>query len=106
MNPDDNYKVFDFSRGGLYRGFGPMKISAEIGSPNRPLDELFRFHFYQAILKNIKGAADVDEDYDNPEDDWTDPDTLRMDNERLASTPRGKLRLETELATRLGHLVV
>lgn len=59
VNPDENYTIIDFTKGGCYRKCLNMKINGEVGE--RPLDQLLRFHFFQAILTNIKGAADKEE---------------------------------------------
>ncbi|KAG6878772.1 hypothetical protein C0993_008071 [Termitomyces sp. T159_Od127] len=68
----------------------------------RPLDELFRDHFLQAVLKNMKGAGEPSWDYE---------DALgggRMDLSRMDiwGSEDGREHLEFELAHRFHGLVV
>ena len=66
----------------------------------RPLDELFRDHFLQGILKHMKGAT---RDYENIANDGA----FDLSRNEIWSNIEGKERLELELADRLfDHRVV
>ncbi|PWN91103.1 hypothetical protein FA10DRAFT_264988 [Acaromyces ingoldii] len=104
IDVDGGYTIYDFSPAGRMHG-APLDLDhVEPGSSERPLDALFHDHFWQAVLANVRGASEVDPD-DKPEDDWTNPDMLRLDNDALHKTDKGRLRLELELGSRLNHLV-
>ncbi|PWN88803.1 hypothetical protein FA10DRAFT_268942 [Acaromyces ingoldii] len=103
VDVDNDYAIFDFTAAGGEHG-GRLDLDhLEPGSSERPLDALLRDHFWQAVLANVRGAPEVHDE--EPDDDWTNPDTLRMDNDALHRTETGRLRLELELGSRLNHLV-
>lgn len=102
VDVDNDYAIFDFTAAGGEHGRRLDLDHLERGSSERPLDALLREHFWQAVLANVRGASKF---YDGePDDDWTNPDTLRMDNDALHKTETGRLRLELELGGRLNHL--
>ncbi|PWN90779.1 hypothetical protein FA10DRAFT_267217 [Acaromyces ingoldii] len=107
INPDNGYMVTDFTKPGEFHG-GRMYHAREDGDSERPLDELFRFHFLQAVLRNVRSIADDElegPDSDSGEEvDWHDVHSVRLDNPKLHKTANGKARLETELASKLNLL--
>ncbi|PWN91102.1 hypothetical protein FA10DRAFT_299744 [Acaromyces ingoldii] len=103
VDVDNGYAIYDFSRAGWQHGERLGLDHLEPGSSERPLDALFRDHFWQAVLANVRGAAKVYDD--EPQDDWANPDTLCLDNDALHKTDKGRLRLELELGSRLNHLI-
>lgn len=106
VNVDNGYEIFDFALRGRYHGRRLLldHLDGESKASLRPLDELFREHLLQAVLMNVRGASETY--YEDPDDDWTNPDTLRMDNKALYMTQAGRLRIETELGSRLNHLAI
>ena len=110
INPDNDYMVTDFTKAGHFNG-RHMYHAREVGHSERPLDELFRYHFYQAVLRNVRGGTDADEldspDSDSGEEvDWHDVHSVRLDNPKYHKTANGKSRLETELASKLNLLAL
>lgn len=104
VDVDRGYEIFDFTRDG--ERHGRRLLLDHLGGDDasvRPLDALLREHFWQAVLANVRGASEIYED--EGDDDWTNPDGLRMDNAALHSTDSGRQRLELELGNRLNHLV-
>lgn len=73
-----------------------------IQNPNhRPLDELFRDHFLQCVLKNMKGAAEPDWDHEEAFGDGS----VDLSQEIWASA-EGRDHLEFELRQRMHDLEV
>ncbi|PWN91075.1 hypothetical protein FA10DRAFT_264973 [Acaromyces ingoldii] len=104
VDVDRGYEIFDFTRDG--ERHGRRLLLDHLGGDDasvRPLDALLREHFWQAVLANVRDASEIYED--DGDDDWTNPDGLRMDNAALHSTDSGRQRLELELGNRLNHLV-
>ena len=64
---------------------------------SRPLDDLFRDHFLQAVLKNMKGVGEPNWDYEDALGGGS-VDLSRMD---LWGGKLGKAHLEFEMAHRL-----
>lgn len=65
-------------------------------NPNDPLrvcDDLLRWHYHNAILAHMRGAAEASWEYDLPDGD--------MMGEIMAGSDAGE-RMEAELFTRLG----
>ncbi|KAG0123251.1 hypothetical protein HOY82DRAFT_575160 [Tuber indicum] len=59
INPDDNYKIVSFTPELSDYGVAGHHLSQTfIDNPLRPLDELLRWHFQQAVLVNMKGAGE------------------------------------------------
>jgi hypothetical protein len=63
----------------------------------RPLDELFRDHFLQGVLKHIKGAGEPTWDYEN----HLGGGSVDLTNDKVWGNEEGKERLELEFADRL-----
>ncbi len=65
INPDDNYKVVYFSRDG--DGVAGRHLDQEfVNNPQRPVDQLLRWHFRQAVLANMRGAGEPRFEHDFP----------------------------------------
>jgi len=97
VNPEDNYRITAFINGlddvhGL-----TLRLDHIADRRLRPLDELFRDHFLQCVLKHMKGVGELTWDYeDNLSDGGFD-----LSRENIWSNAEGKERLELELADRL-----
>ena len=65
--------------------------------PRRVSDECPRWHFRQAVLANVRGAGELGWDYDFPPGSDMVGEILRG--------PDAQLRMEVELAGRLGPVV-
>jgi len=63
----------------------------------RPLDDLFRDHFLQCVLKNMKGAAEPTWDYE----DALGGGSVDLSNMNIWGGESGKAHLEFEMAHRL-----
>jgi hypothetical protein len=63
--PQRGYVIIPFIGG--YQGISGKALKLDhIENPNhRPLDELFRDHFLQCVLKNMKGAASLTWDHED-----------------------------------------
>ena len=68
----------------------------------RPLDELPRDHFFQAVMKNMKGGGEPNWDYEEALDDGV-MDLSRTD---IWGDNLGREHLEFELAHRLHDIIV
>jgi hypothetical protein len=66
-----------------------------LDDPRRPVDQLFRWHFRQAVLINMKGAGEPHFEHDFPPGSDVVGDILRG--------PKGPERMEFELFTRLAN---
>ncbi|KAH9998123.1 hypothetical protein BJV74DRAFT_825456 [Russula compacta] len=101
VNPDRGHVVIPFTGG--YKDIAGKVLNLDhIDDPNhRPLDELFRDHFLQCVLKNMKGAAEATWDYEDTFGDGS------MDlSKEIWSSISGKQHLEFEMANRLQGLKV
>ncbi|KAG0634204.1 hypothetical protein HOY80DRAFT_1012578 [Tuber brumale] len=59
INPDDNYKIVCFTPDSLdYHIAGRHLDQSFLDNPLRPVDQLLRWHFRQAVLVNMKGAGE------------------------------------------------
>ena len=68
-----------------------------LDNPQRPIDELLRWHFRQAVLMNMKGAGEPVFEHDFPPGSDIVGDILRG--------PRSTERMEAELFGRLAAQV-
>ncbi|PUU82974.1 hypothetical protein B9Z19DRAFT_965889 [Tuber borchii] len=65
INPDDGYKVVSFMRDA--KGVAGTHLDkAFLEDPERPTDELLRWHFRQAVLANMRGQGELDFDSRSP----------------------------------------
>ncbi|PUU75492.1 hypothetical protein B9Z19DRAFT_1102938 [Tuber borchii] len=97
INPDDGYKIVCFSPLASHYGIAGRQLDQRLlDDPLRPVDQLFRWHFRQAVLTNMKGAGEVFFEMDFP------PDSDMMG--QIMSGPRAAERLEFELFTRLNRV--
>ncbi|KAH8674455.1 HNH endonuclease-domain-containing protein [Tricladium varicosporioides] len=92
INPDDNYKIVHF-------GFDSENIAGRhldrrlLDDPQRPPDELFRWHFRQAVLINMRGAGEPIFEHDFP------PGSDIVGS--ILEAPHAAKRMEFELFSRL-----
>jgi hypothetical protein len=106
-NPDNGFPqrghvVIPFV-GGYKDIAGKVLKLAHIGNPNhRPLDELFRDHFLQCVLKNMKGAAEPTWDYE----DTLGGGSMDLSKGEVWGSESGKEHFEFEMAHRLQSLKV
>ncbi|KAN0077839.1 hypothetical protein V8E54_006143 [Elaphomyces granulatus] len=95
VNPDDGHKVVFFTndsskdRSGKY-----IERSLLDGHPDRPPDQLLRWHFRQAVLTHMRGAGELVMEFDFP------PGTDVV--ETILNGPNASERMEFELYGRLG----
>ncbi|PUU73751.1 hypothetical protein B9Z19DRAFT_1134522 [Tuber borchii] len=62
INPDDNYKVVCFAPDALnlyYNIAGRHLDQTFLDKGNRPVDEVLRWHYRQAVLVNIRGPGSL-----------------------------------------------
>ena len=92
INPDDNYKVVCFDEDG--DGIAGKHLDQEfLDNPQRPVDQLLRWHFRQAVFANMKDVGEpVFEDF---------PPGSDMMGQILRG-PKAAERMEFELFNRLG----
>lgn len=96
VDSDDNYNITAFING--LRDVHSLTIQLDhiIDKRLRPLDELFRDHFLQGVLKHVKGVGEPTWDY---EDNLGD--TFDLSRSEIWGNAEGKERLELELTDRL-----
>jgi len=101
VNPDRGHVVIPFT-GGYSDIAGKVLKLDHINNPNhRPLDTLFRDHFLQCVLKNMKGEAEPTWDYEDTFGDGS------MDlSQEVWASDSGQAHLELEIADRLYDLRV
>jgi len=97
VNPDDNYRITAFISGledldGLH-----LQMDHILDPTLRPVDDFFQDHFLQALLRHVKGGADVLPDY---YDDLAQGDNCLSDSEKWGQGI-GKAQLELLLQDRL-----
>ncbi|KAH8650824.1 HNH endonuclease-domain-containing protein [Tricladium varicosporioides] len=92
INPDDNYKIVCFDRDG-HGIAGNFFDQRPLDDPQRPADQLLRWHFRQAVLVNIKGAGEPIFEHDFP------PGSDIMGS--ILQGPKAARRMEFELFSRL-----
>ncbi|KAG9234972.1 HNH endonuclease-domain-containing protein [Amylocarpus encephaloides] len=92
INPDDNYKIVCFSRD--RKGIAGKYLDRRLlDDPQRPAEQLLRWHFRQAVLANMKGAGEPQFEHDFP-----------PDSDMIGSIPQGPKaaeRMEFELFNHL-----
>ncbi|MCJ1256007.1 hypothetical protein MMC24_003826 [Lignoscripta atroalba] len=93
INPDDDYKIVCFLRDASNIA-GKHLDRHFLDKPDRPVDQLLRWHFRQAVLTNMKGTGEPIFEHDFP------PGS-DMAGE-IRSGPKAAERMEFELFTRLG----
>ncbi|KAF4627753.1 hypothetical protein G7Y89_g10400 [Cudoniella acicularis] len=92
INPDDNYKIVCFSRD--RKGIAGKYLDQRLlDDPQRPADQLFRWHFRQAVLTNMKGAGEPIFEHDFP------PGSDIVGS--ILEGPKAAKRMEFELFSRL-----
>ncbi|KAG5733249.1 hypothetical protein E4T56_gene20861 [Termitomyces sp. T112] len=102
VDPDRGYVIVPFV-GGYDNVAGKTLKLDHITDPSiRPLDELFRDHFFQAVLKKMKGAGERSWDYEDALGDGH-MDLSRSD---VWGGEKGREHLEFELAHRFHGLLV
>ncbi|KAK0708197.1 hypothetical protein B0H67DRAFT_636740 [Lasiosphaeris hirsuta] len=94
INPDDNYKIICFQRD-WKRIAGTFLDARFLNDPQRPLETLFRWHFRQAVLTNMKGAGEGNFEQDFP------PGSDMMGE--IQSGSKAAERMEFELFNRLAN---
>ncbi|KAF2465657.1 uncharacterized protein BDR25DRAFT_239571 [Lindgomyces ingoldianus] len=88
INPDDDYKIVFFTFDG--KGLAGKRLDQVfLNNPQRPVDQLLRWHFRQAVLINMKGAGEPRFEHDFPPGSDIVGDILRG--------PRASERMEFEL---------
>ncbi|KAE8445133.1 hypothetical protein EG329_013735 [Mollisiaceae sp. DMI_Dod_QoI] len=92
INPDDNYKIVCFDRDG-YDIAGNFFDQRPLDDPQRPADQLLRWHFRQAVLVNMKGAGEPIFEHDFP------PGSDVMGS--ILKGPKAAKRMEFEMFSRL-----
>ncbi|PMD20370.1 hypothetical protein NA56DRAFT_671459 [Hyaloscypha hepaticicola] len=92
INPDDNYKIVCFvtDRKGIS---GKNFNQRPLDDPQRPADQLLRWHFRQAVLTNMKGAGEPVFEHDFP------PGSDIVGS--ILEGPKATERMEFELFSRL-----
>ncbi|KAH8647056.1 HNH endonuclease-domain-containing protein [Tricladium varicosporioides] len=92
INPDDNYKIICFSRD--RKGIAGKYLDRRLlDDPQRPADQLLRWHFRQAVLVNMKGAGEPVFEHDFP------PGSDIVGS--ILEGPKAAKRMEFELFSRL-----
>ncbi|ELR03632.1 hypothetical protein VC83_03464 [Pseudogymnoascus destructans] len=91
INPDDNYKIVFFVED-TYNLAGTYLDRRLLDDPQRPVDQLFRWHFRQAVLVNMKGAGAPEFEHDFP------PGADQIGE--ILSGPQSAERMEYELFSR------
>ncbi|KAI9761129.1 MAG: hypothetical protein M1840_002026 [Geoglossum simile] len=97
INPDDNYQVVCFINDCFindWRGIAGKHLDQQFPEdPSRPVDQLFRWHFRQAVFANMRGAGEPVFECDFP----PGSDTMG----EIISGPKAAERMEFELFSRL-----
>ncbi|RPB01506.1 hypothetical protein L873DRAFT_1834568 [Choiromyces venosus 120613-1] len=92
INPDDNYKIVSFAEDSLQHNIAGQLHQSFLDNPLRPVDQLLRWHFRQAVLTNMKGAGEPCFETDFP------PGSDMMGE--IMSGPKAGERMEFELFSR------
>jgi len=88
----DNYKIVCFSTDS--KCIAGRRLDQQfLEDPRRPVDQLLRWHFRQAVLANMRGAGEPVFEFDFP------PGSDMMGE--IMSGPRAGDRMEFELFSRL-----
>ncbi|AEO64299.1 uncharacterized protein THITE_2110303 [Thermothielavioides terrestris NRRL 8126] len=96
INPDNGYKIIFFFPGREHLA-GQRLDSRLLNDPRRPPDALFRWHFRQAVLTNMRGIGEPLHEHDFP------PGSDIMG--QIQAGPKAAERMEFELFDRLAHHV-
>ncbi|KAG0134882.1 hypothetical protein HOY82DRAFT_553364 [Tuber indicum] len=96
INPDDNYKIVCFTPDSVNYRIDKRLDQSFIDNPLRPVDELLRWHFRQAVLVNMKGAGEPCFEIDFP------PGSDIMGE--IMAGPKCADRMEFELFTRFNAM--
>ncbi|KAG0634689.1 hypothetical protein HOY80DRAFT_911835 [Tuber brumale] len=97
INPDDNYKIVCFTPADLgYRITGQCPNQTFLDNSQRPVDELLRWHFRQAVLVNVKRGGEPGFETDFP------PGSDIMGE--IMSGPKASERMEFELFSRFNAM--
>ncbi|KAL0633043.1 hypothetical protein Q9L58_008053 [Maublancomyces gigas] len=92
INPDDRYKIVCFNGDG--EGMAGRHLDQQfLDDPRRPVDQLFHWHFRQAVLANMRGAGEPIFESDFP------PGSDMIGE--ILSGPKAGERLEFEFFSRL-----
>ncbi|KAH8674538.1 HNH endonuclease-domain-containing protein [Tricladium varicosporioides] len=92
INPDDNYKIVCFDCDG--KGIaGTYFDQRPLDDPQRPAEQLLRWHFRQAVLVNMRGAGEPVFEHDFP------PGSDIMGS--ILEGPKAAERMEFELFSRM-----
>ncbi|GBE89982.1 hypothetical protein SCP_1800040 [Sparassis crispa] len=102
VNPDAGYIVIPFVSGYDDIAGKVLKLDHIVDPDLRPLDELFRDHFLQGILKHMKGAGEPTWDYE----DALGGGVMDLSRQDIWGGEQGKARLEFEFSHRLHSLLV
>ncbi|RPA88907.1 hypothetical protein L873DRAFT_1724108 [Choiromyces venosus 120613-1] len=92
INPDDNYKIVSFTEDSLQDNIAGRLPQSFLDNPLRPVDQLLRWHFRQAVLTNMKGVGEPCFETDFP------PGSDMMGE--IMSGPKAGERMEFELFSR------
>ncbi|RPA95771.1 hypothetical protein L873DRAFT_1697010 [Choiromyces venosus 120613-1] len=92
INPDDNYKIVSFAEDSLFFNIAGRLPQSFLDNPLRPVDQLLRWHFRQAVLTNMKGVGEPCFETDFP------PGSDMMGE--IMSGPKAGERMEFELFSR------
>ncbi|KAG9238857.1 hypothetical protein BJ875DRAFT_479915 [Amylocarpus encephaloides] len=96
INPDDNFKIVFFSPDG--KNLAGKYLDQEfLSHTERPVDQLLRWHFRQAVLANMRGAGEPRFEHDFPPGSDIVGDIL--------CGPKSGERMEFELFSRLAAQV-
>ncbi|AEO60038.1 hypothetical protein MYCTH_2120123 [Thermothelomyces thermophilus ATCC 42464] len=96
INPDNGYKIIYFVKD-CEQLAGKSLDSRLLDDPRRPPDSLFRWHFRQAVLTNMRGIGEPAYEHDFP------PGSDIMGE--IQAGPKAAERMEFELFDRLAHHV-
>jgi len=92
INPDDNYKIVSFKGNDRNDIAGKYLDQQLLQDPQRPVDQLLRWHFRQAVLVNMRGTGEPIFEHDFPPGSDIVGDILEG--------PRAAERMEFELFSR------
>ncbi|KAF5378523.1 hypothetical protein D9615_007056 [Tricholomella constricta] len=96
VNPDDNYRITGFVNGLDHVHGLTLHLDHIVDPTIRPLDELFRDHFLQGVLKHMKGVEPT-WDYEGVFSDGG----FDLSRQEIWGSVEGKERLELEIFDRL-----
>ncbi|PUU82977.1 hypothetical protein B9Z19DRAFT_1061410 [Tuber borchii] len=92
INPDDGYKIVSFMGDENAGISGTCLDKTVLGNPERPVDQLLRWHFRQAVLANVRGEKG--EPYNDPEaSEWSVSDWGTMSGSKTGKNSISTLSL-------------